>query len=126
VYLLTNFLVFDISASKRCHDQNIEKYIPIAVSVKARHVFDNSDMLNKIACMKDQITNKGIRSALCLLIVLDAKDAASLTPTHLLKKDVILQRPSLQKAFVIGPNDPLGISDLVEMTCFGGSLSSEI
>jgi hypothetical protein len=48
VYLPTNFSVFDIWASIRSRDQNIEKYIPFAVSVKARHAFDNINILNEI------------------------------------------------------------------------------
>jgi hypothetical protein len=128
VYLPTNFPVFDILASIRCCYQTIEKYIPLAVSVKARRAFGSSDIRNEIECMRDQMTDKGISPALCLLIVLDAKDAANLATTDLLKKDDLqyLATTVVSKALVIGPKDAFGVSNLVEMTRFGGSLLSEI
>jgi hypothetical protein len=127
VYLPTNFPVFDILASIRYHKGITDQYIPFLVSVKCRCNFRDNDVNKELECMKKEMRKNKIGSAFCLLVVLDSSKITSKARNLLENTDFgDLSSSVVTKALVIGPKDTFGIANLVEMTRFGGSLSSEI
>jgi hypothetical protein len=112
MYLRSYSKVFDILAPIKCIDEEGNTFfVPFATSVKSRREFGPSEVEKELKQMKSVMENCRLKSALCLLVLLDVTSNPLTSSTEINHYDIVrnLSEEIVCKAIAI-QDDSFGIN----------------